>query len=129
MNLRPRTTGKEPAVNFMNSTFHDGNSNMSQSRHKLDGTAKPLCASASSASKASSKRKQRALVEAAIEAEGDNYGAQRASSRRPSDASISSLASVRTVGSWADVTGREGKVYDVGPVDKEAKDIASTTFS
>jgi len=127
--IRPRTTGKDPAVNFMNSTFHDGNSNMSQVRHKLDGTADPLVASTSMTSKASSRRKQRALIEAAVEAEGGNYGAQRASSRRPSDASISLLASVRSVGSWADVTGREGKVYDVGPIDRDSKDISSSSFS
>ena len=34
----------------MNSTFHDGNSNMSQVRHKLDGTADPLYKSSSSSS-------------------------------------------------------------------------------
>ena len=129
LKIRPRTSVGVDENNlnstFMNSTFQDGNANMSQRRHKVDASYDSIASSSGTHQHTKkSKRSQRFENEPETD-----YGAQHTHFRRPSDGSIASLASALTRGSWADVTGREGNVYDVGPVDSDSKDMTSSTFS
>lgn len=176
LELKTLTTEQLKAkdTTFMNSTFHDGNSNISQRRHKYDFTQKQRgkpggakgggvsvlgdensdgegevsigalrgsmttngfqralrvsSAGGITTSKAATKRPKKMKNFSSDQSVESSHGAMHDGASVDSDSSIMTPGHDHALGLGLGL-GRPGESYDIGPVDRESRDISSESYA